>query len=118
MTEEGIFMATRRAEVIDWLNDAYAMERGLEVMLQKQSQNEDVHRSVRERARIHLDETAAHAERIAQCLQMLDSSPSAVKSATGQILEMGKGLMTRFVQDERIKDYLAAYGAEYFEVGC
>ncbi len=111
-------MATRRDELIDWMNDAYAMERGLEVMLRKQSENEEVHRAVRERARIHLDETAEHAERLARCLQTLGTTPSAVKSGGSQIMEMGKGLLTKFSRDERIKDFLAAYGAEYFEVGC
>ncbi|HEX8678997.1 MAG TPA: ferritin-like domain-containing protein [Chthoniobacterales bacterium] len=109
---------TRRDEVIDWLNDAYSMERGLEVMLRKQSENDDVHRAVRERARIHLDETTQHAERLTQCLQMLGSSPSTVKTMTGQMMKMGEGLMTKFARDERIKDFLAAYGSEYFEVAC
>jgi ferritin-like metal-binding protein YciE len=109
---------TRRDEVIDWLNDAYSMERGLEVMLRKQAENNDVHRAVRERARIHLDETAQHANRLGRCLEMLGSSPSTVKSAAGQMLELGKGMMSTFARDERVKDFLAAYGAEYFEVAC
>lgn len=109
---------TRRDEVIDWLNDAYAMERGLEVTLRKQSENNDVHRAVRERARIHLDETTEHAERLTRCLEMLGTTPSSVKSMTGQMMEMGKGIMTKFARDERIKDFLAAYGSEYFEVAC
>ena len=33
-------------------------------------------------------------------------------------MEMGKGLMSKFARDERVKDFLAAYGAEYFEVAC
>ncbi len=109
---------TRRDEVIDWLNDAYAMERGLEVTLRKQSENNDVHRAVRDRARIHLDETIEHAERLTRCLEMLGTAPSSVKSMTGQMMEMGKGIMTKFARDERIKDFLAAYGSEYFEVAC
>ncbi len=109
---------TRRDEVIDWLNDAYAMERGLEVTLRKQSENNDVHRAVRDRARIHLDETIEHAERLTRCLEMLGSSPSTVKTMTGQMMELGKGMMTKFARDERIKDFLAAYGSEYFEVAC
>jgi ferritin-like metal-binding protein YciE len=109
---------TRRSDLINWLNDAYAMERSLEVTLRKQAENEDVHRAVRDRARIHLDETEAHAERLAECLSMLDASPSTIKSATGQVMEMAKGMMTKMATDERVKDFLAAYGAEYFEVAC
>jgi ferritin-like metal-binding protein YciE len=109
---------TRRDEVIDWLNDAYAMERGLEITLRKQAENKDVHRAVRERARIHLDETTQHADRITACLEMLGSTPSTLKSATGQAMEFAKGFTTMFARDERVKDFLAAYGSEYFEVAC
>ena len=109
---------TRRDEVIDWLKDAYAMERGIEITLRKQADNEDVHRALRERARIHLDETAEHAERVTRCLDMLGSGPSALKAVTGQVMELGKGLTTKFARDERVKDFLAAYGTEYFEVAC
>lgn len=109
---------TRQSDLIDWLNDAYAMERSLEVMLRKQADNEEAHRAVRDRARIHLDETEAHAERVAECLTMLDAKPSTFKSATGQVMEMAKGMMTKMSSDERVKDFLAAYGAEYFEVAC
>ena len=111
-------MTTRRDEVIDWLNDAYAMERGLEVTLGKQAENEAVHRAVRERARIHLEETAEHAERVSRCLEMLGTSPSALKTAAGQVMELAKGFSTAFARDERVKDFLAAYGSEYFEVAC
>ncbi|MFL6590875.1 MAG: DUF892 family protein [Chthoniobacterales bacterium] len=107
---------TRRNDVIDWLNDAYAMERSLEVMLRKQLANENAHRSIRERAGIHLDQTVVHAERVAECLEMLGTTPSALKSAAGQVMEFGKGMLSKLANDERVKDYLCACGAEYFEV--
>jgi ferritin-like metal-binding protein YciE len=109
---------SRQSDLIDWLKDAYAMERSLEVMLRKQAENGDAHHAVRERARIHLDETQAHAERVSECLSILGGAPSALKSATGQVTEMAKGMMTKMASDERVKDFLAAYGAEYFEVAC
>src|SRR5437868_5361526 len=108
----------RQSDLIDWLNDAYAMERSLEVMLRKQAQTEDAHHAIRERARIHLDETTAHAERLEECLSMLGATPSTIKSATGQVMEFAKGMMSKMASDERVKDFLAAYGAEYFEVAC
>jgi ferritin-like metal-binding protein YciE len=108
----------RRSEVIGWLNDAYAMERSLEVMLRKQAANEDAHHAIRERARIHLDETEAHAERVAQCLEMLGETPSTIKSVASQVMEFAKGTMSKMASDERVKDFLCAYGAEFFEVAC
>jgi ferritin-like metal-binding protein YciE len=106
----------RRSDVISWLNDAYAMERSLEVMLRKQAENGDAHHAIRERARIHLDETEAHAERVGQCLEMLGETPSTIKSVAGQVMEFAKGTMSKMATDERVKDFLCAYGAEYFEV--
>src|SRR5436190_14318531 len=81
----------RRSDLISWLNDAYAMERSLEVMLRKQAANEDAHHAIRERARIHLDETEIHVERVGQCLEMLGETPSTIKSVAGQVLEFAKG---------------------------
>ena len=109
---------TKRDEVIDWLNDAYAMERSIEITLRKQAENEDAHRALRDRARIHLDETAEHANRVSRCLEMLGAEPSALKTVAGQVMEIGKALTTKFARDERVKDFLAAYGTEYFEVAC
>src|SRR4051794_24318701 len=78
----------KREELIGWLNDAYAMERALEIMLEKQSENSDVHRAIRERAGIHLDETRAHIQHVAQCLQMLGAQPSVLKTTASQLLEI------------------------------
>src|SRR3954451_9554080 len=93
----------RQSDLIDWLNDAYAMERSLEVMLRKQAENEEAHRAVRERARIHLDATQTHADRVVECLSMLDASPSTLKSATGEMMEFARGMMTKTASDERVK---------------
>ena len=108
----------QREEIIDWLNDAYAMERALEITLEKQANSGEVHRAIRERAAIHLDETRAHAERVERCLEMLGTKASSFKTAASQVLETGKKYVTMFARDERVKDYLASVGAEYFEVGC
>ena len=109
---------TRRDEVIDWLNDAYAMERGLEVTLRKQAQSKELHQAVRTRAGIHLDETIVHAERLCDCLAKLGSSPSPVKTIAGEASEMAKAYSTKFTADERVKDYLGWCSAEAFEVAC
>src|SRR5438270_7426558 len=108
----------RRDELISWLNDAYAMERALEITLDKQQHNEEIHGAIRQRAAIHLDETRAHAERLERCLRTLGTEPSGLKTAASQTLETAKTFATMFASDEPVKDYLAATGAEYFEVAC
>lgn len=108
----------RREQIIGWLNDAYAMERALEMMLEKQTENADVHRAIRERAGIHLDETRAHAQQLEQCLQILGTTPSVLKTAAMQSLQLASNITMVFTADERVKDYLGATGAEHFEVAC
>lgn len=107
-----------REELIDWLHDAHAMERGIEVMLTKQINNDEVNASVRERCRIHLEETKTHAAAVEDCLKLLNSDTSAIKSGTSRLMEMAKGMVTAFARDERIKDLLAAYATEHFEIAC
>ena len=105
-------------EIIDWLRDAYAMERGLEGGLKKQSENEKLSQSIRDRAATHLEETKRHAEEVKNALQALGSDTSALKTSLGVIGQGTKGLATLFARDERIKDLLDAYMMEHFEIAC
>jgi ferritin-like metal-binding protein YciE len=105
-----------RDEIVDWLKDAYAMERGLEAALQKQSQEKELAPHVRERASIHLEETKRHAEEVRSCLQRLGTDTSALKTGLGTIGQSAKGMMTMFARDEHIKDLLDGYMMEHFEI--
>ncbi|HEX8310417.1 MAG TPA: ferritin-like domain-containing protein [Chthoniobacteraceae bacterium] len=105
-------------ELIDWLRDAYAMERGLEITLQKQAANAELNSTIREQARLHLEETKRHAEAVHACLEQLGADTSALKTGLAKMLEIGKGLGTTFASDERVKDLLAAYASEHFEIAC
>jgi ferritin-like metal-binding protein YciE len=109
---------TTRDELIDWLRDAYAMERGLEVTLRKQSESEELNALVREQARRHLGETRRHAEAVKACLEELGTDTSALKTGIALFTETAKGMATGFAQDERVKDMLAAYASEHFEIAC
>lgn len=107
-----------RESIIDWLRDAYAMERGLEKSLQKQSQNDDCSPSVRSRASQHLAETQRHAEEVHATLQSLGADTSALKTGLGLTAQATKGMASMFAQDEQIKDLLDAYSMEHFEIAC
>jgi ferritin-like metal-binding protein YciE len=107
-----------RDEVIDWLRDAYAMERGLEISLKKQSEHGELSSAMREQAAIHLGETRRHAEAVRACLEKLGSDTSTLKTGIAQSVEAMKGMGTMFASDERVKDLLAAYASEHFEIVC
>ncbi|HWL52271.1 MAG TPA: DUF892 family protein [Chthoniobacteraceae bacterium] len=105
-------------ELMDWLRDAYAMERGLEVSLRKLADSEETPFALREQARLHLHQTEGHAESVKQALEELGSDTSALKTGLAKTMESLKGLGTFFAKDEEIKDVLAANAAEHFEIAC
>jgi ferritin-like metal-binding protein YciE len=105
-------------EIIDWLKDAYAMERAMETSLQKHATNDDLSAGVRSRASQHLEETRRHAEQVRTALEGLGEDISALKTGLGIMTEATKGIATAFARDERIKDILNAYSMEHFEIAC
>jgi ferritin-like metal-binding protein YciE len=107
-----------REEIIDWLRDAYAMERGMEQSLKKQADNEELDPQIREQARKHLAETNRHAEEVSAALKYLDADTSTLKTGMGMMTEVTKGLASAFARDEEIKDLLNAYSMEHFEIVC
>lgn len=117
-TFNSTIMANNLDTLIDWLRDAYAMERGLEIALRKQADNDTLHASVREKAAVHLEETRQHAESVKTCLESLGTDTSMIKTGMAEAAGTVKGLGTKFAQDERVKDLLAAYASEHFEIAC
>lgn len=107
-----------KEEVIDWLRDAYAMERGLEVTLKKMADNADALPEVRDRVRLHLAETQSHAEDVKACLESLGADTSTLKTTLAEGMEMVMGLGTAFARDERVKDLLKGCATEHFEIAC
>jgi ferritin-like metal-binding protein YciE len=107
-----------RDELIDWLRDAYAMERGLEITLEKQSKKEDLPPEVSAGAARHLGETRRHAEEIKRCLEGLGTDTSTLKTGMAQGMEVVKGAASMMARDEIVKDVLAGYAAEHFEIAC
>lgn len=109
-------MQEMRDEIVDWLKDAYAMERGLESALEKQSKEESLAANVRERVSDHLEETKRHAEVVRSALQRLGTDTSALKTGLGVMGQSAKGMATMFTEDQHIKDLLDAYMMEHFEI--
>ena len=104
--------------LISWLNDAYAMERTLIPILQNHAKDAETGMpEATARIRQHIDETQTHAQRLEQCLRILGTTPSTVKSAMGTAMGTAQSVMTGMFSDEVIKNALSDYGAEQFEVG-
>jgi ferritin-like metal-binding protein YciE len=104
--------------LIAWLNDAHAMEVQLQKVLESQITHAEGHNDVRAKLEEHLDQTKHHAELVEQCVNQLGGSTSALKSGMSNVMGMVQGMSTGTAKDTMIKDALAAYGSESFEIAC
>jgi ferritin-like metal-binding protein YciE len=116
MSSEGKGM---QQQLIAWLDDAHAMERGLVPILHNHAAHfRAAMPEIASRILQHAEETQVHAERLAQCLMVLNANPSATKSTLSSIMGTVEGAATSLFGDSIVKDALAEYGSEQFEVGC
>jgi ferritin-like metal-binding protein YciE len=107
-----------RDRLIAWLNDAHAMEQGLIQILETHSRRAREVPEISVRAAEHADETREHAERVRQCLELLETSPSTAKSTFSAIIGAVEGASTAVFSDELMKNILADYASEHFEIAA
>jgi ferritin-like metal-binding protein YciE len=106
-------------QLIAWLDDAYAMESGLIPILQNHAAHfGDRMPQAARRLQQHVVETQQHASRVAECLGILNASPSRIKSTLSSVIGSVEGATTTLFRDQLVKDALADYASEQFEVGC
>jgi ferritin-like metal-binding protein YciE len=105
--------------LVSWLNDAYAMEQSLIPVLQNHAKDAEAEMpNAAARIRQHIEETRTHASRVERCLKMLNEAPTTVKSTLASVMGSVQSISTGMFRDEPIKNALADYGAEQFEVAC
>ncbi len=66
----------------------------------------------------HIVETQQHIQRLQDCLRLLNATPSGVKSTLSSLIGSVEGATTAVFRDQLVKDALADYASEQFEVGC
>jgi ferritin-like metal-binding protein YciE len=109
---------THVEQLTTWLNSAYSMEQSLEKVLENHAKDAKDQPEMRARLEEHIEETREHARRVEECLSLLDAKPSAMKSAMGNLMGMVQGASTGMFRDELVKNVLADYAAEHFEIAC
>jgi ferritin-like metal-binding protein YciE len=102
--------------LIAWLNDAHAMEKSLAPVLENHAKDADLHPEMQVKLQEHLNETKQHAELVAGCIKRLGGSVSTVKSGLGTVMGTVQGMSTGMAKDELVKNALADYAAEHFEI--
>ncbi|MFL6231704.1 MAG: ferritin-like domain-containing protein [Thermoanaerobaculia bacterium] len=111
-------MANRdpRETLIGWLNDAYAMEKGLVQVLENHADDVKDRPEMYRKIAQHLEQTKMHAERVRECVERLGGSVSTVKTAMGAVSGFFQGRSTGASPDELVKNALSDYAAEHFEI--
>ncbi|PRX50331.1 ferritin-like metal-binding protein YciE [Prauserella shujinwangii] len=108
---------SHREQVINWLNDAYAMEQALEETLQRHAQDaQGENEEVQTRIERHIEETRGQAQIVRECIEALGGQVSGVKSAFATMFGAMQGQASRPAGDTMVKNAIADYAAEHFEI--
>src|SRR5215207_4843398 len=111
-------MKDQHDQLLTWLNDAYMMELSVEEILLKHINDMGELPSFRARLARHVEETREHARSLEHCIQRLGGKTSTVKNVMGEMMGRVQGLSTAMYRDEQVKNALAEYATEHFEIAC
>lgn len=107
---------TSRDKVIDWLNDAHAMEKALEEVLERHAKDAEGDAEVQPRIERHVEETRRQAETVRGCIESLGGKVSGGKETFGKMFGAMQGMANRPMADTMVKNAIADYAAEHFEI--
>ena len=111
-------MHESRDQLINWLNDAVGMEENQVQVLERQVGDFKDYPQIQQQIQQHLEVTKGHADKVRQCVKDLGGSPSTVKQAVGKVQGIVAGLATGPADDELVKNLLADFASENFEIAC
>ena len=109
-------MANPKAHLVDWLRDAYAMEKQAETMLKAQASRLENYPDVRARIQQHLQETLEQQALLEHCLTRLGTGPSLIKGMTGEIVAFGQAVGGMTMSDEVVKGAMRGFVFEHTEI--
>lgn len=103
---------------IDWLRDAYAMEKALVDTLRKHAEDAKDHLEIQKPIEDHLRLTENHAEEIEALLDDLGADKSGLKTAMARFTGLVSSLPTSLSDDTLVKNALVEFASENFEIAC
>jgi ferritin-like metal-binding protein YciE len=109
---------SQRNTLIAWLNDAHAMETELQPILRNHARDASTNAVMRDRIDRHVHETQQQAERVRQCLAILGTTPSVLKSGSAAVAGVMMSVTTGMFTDELVKNALMDYATEHFEIAA
>jgi ferritin-like metal-binding protein YciE len=109
---------TKREQLIAWLGDAHAMEVGIVSTLEKHIADAKGQPKVVAALKKHLAETKKHATAMKQALASLGGTHPVVREGISKVVNLVAGLGTTFVADTPVKNAIADFATEHFEIAC
>ncbi|MFL5666799.1 MAG: ferritin-like domain-containing protein [Ktedonobacteraceae bacterium] len=107
---------TGKEQLIAWLNDAHGMENALIEILEHQIKDAKDYPQVQAKLEQHLEQTRRHAQTVKGCVEALGGKTSTIKTGMAKLFGQMQALSTGPAKDEMLKNALADYAAENFEV--
>lgn len=104
--------------LLRWLRDAHAMELQAETLLERQAARLEHYPKLQGKLEEHLQQTRRQAKRVEECIKRRGEGTSVLKDTAARITGMGQALSGLAFGDEVMKNGLASYTFEHFEVGA
>jgi ferritin-like metal-binding protein YciE len=105
-------------ELLNWLNSAYAMELALVEVLDNHSRDANGLPHVKEKLKVHIGETRVQADRLKNLIESIGGQISNSKALLGNLLGRFNAFSTAMYRDELVKNALADFASEQFEIAC
>lgn len=109
---------TKREQFIQWLGDAHAMEVGIVTTLEKHLADAKGLPKVRASLSKHLQETKRHAAEMKKALAAMGGSHPMLKEGVSKLANLAAGLVTTAAKDTIVKNAIADFATEHFEMAC
>jgi ferritin-like metal-binding protein YciE len=109
---------TKREQFIMWLGDAHAMEVGIVSTLEKHISDAKGLPKVKAALSNHLKETKRHASEMKKALSSLGGTHPVLKEGVSKLVNMVAGLGTSAATDTVVKNGIADFATEHFEIAC
>lgn len=105
-------------KIVTWLNDAWILENEQIPILENHAKDAADYPNMHDRIEQHIEETRRHADLVRQCVGRLGGDVSKLKGEMGSVLGKIKSIATGLFHDELLKNTLAGYATEHFEIAC
>lgn len=107
---------TYEEHYLDWVRDAYAMEKQAESMLEKMASRLEHYPDLKARIHQHITETQQQQNMVQSVIDRYDTSSSVVKDTLGKLAAQGQAIAGMMAEDEVVKGAISGYVFEQLEI--